>query len=367
VSLLRWKAFGLRAGAAAATGILLGGFAVAATASASPDAGTLRAANVRAQQVFGELPYGRNPLGAQIASSGVDPATGAVTIAVANYSDQLAEKLRDRYGADLVVRPGELPKFARLRIPESEARLSREARLGKKDGATPLFEGLCGTQVYCSPTRGGVLLEGQVGGAYYHCTATILGTVSGSPANATLTAGHCFDLSSPVYAGRSNPDVGGYQLGTVSSRRFSGSVDAEAIRWSTGNTAYNYLNNCVYIYSSDCRRITGGGGGSVGMAVQKSGITTGVTSGTLTRLNVSVNIADENGNVTPLTNQFETTACVIPGDSGGPLYSGGLLLGISSSVGGLDSSGNCTANTRSYFSTINASIQAVGFSARYTP
>ena len=58
---------------------------------------------------------------------------------------------------------------------------------------------------------------------------------------------------------------------------------------------------------------------------------------------------------------------MIPGDSGGPLYSGGLLLGITSAVGDLDSNGNCTSNTRSYYSTINASIQAVGFSARYTP
>jgi len=185
--LLRWKAIGLRAAAAAATGILLGGFAVATTASA--DESTLRAANARAQQIFGDLPYGRNGLGAQIASSAVDPASGAVTIALANYSDKLAGRLRDRYGADLVVKPGELPKLARLRIGKSQARLS------KKGGATPLAEGLCGTQVYCSPTRGGVLLEGEMGGYYYHCTATILGTVSGSPANATLTAGHCFDLS----------------------------------------------------------------------------------------------------------------------------------------------------------------------------
>lgn len=361
MSLLRWKALALRAGAAAATGILLGGFAVATTAAAAPDATALQAAYDRAQQIFGELPYGRNPLGARVASSGVDPADGAVTITLANYSDNLAGKLRDRYGADLVVRPGELPRLARLRISKSQAQLSRA------DAVTPLLEGLCANETYCSPTRGGVLLEGQSGGSYYHCTATVLGTVSGSPANATLTAGHCFDQSAPVYAGRSNPEIGGYQLGTVSSRRFSGNVDAEAIRWSTGNTAYNYLNNCVYIYSSDCRRITGGGGGSVGMAVQKSGITTGITSGTLTRLNVSVNVADEDGTVTQLTNQFETTACVIPGDSGGPLFSGGLLLGISSSVGGLNSSGNCTSSTRSYFSTINASMQAVGFSARYTP
>ncbi len=360
MSLLRRKAIGLRVGAAAAIGIILGGFAVEATATASPDANALQAATVRAQQIFGDLPFGENPLGAQIATSSVDPASGAVTITLANYSDKLADKLRDRYGADVVVRPGELPTFARLRVSKSESIMNRGA-------VAPRLEGLCANEIYCSPTRGGVLLEGVVGGSAYHCTATILGTVSGSPANATLTAGHCFPQSSAVYAGRSNPEIGGYQLGTVSSRRFSGSVDAEAIRWSTGNTAYNYLNNCVYIYSSDCRRITAGGGGSVGMAVQKSGITTGVTSGTLLRLNASVNVRDENGTVTTLTNQFESNTCVRPGDSGGPLYSGGLLLGIVSSVAGLDSNGNCTSSTRSYHSTINASIQAVGFSVRYTP
>ena len=362
MSLRRWRFVGLRAGAAAITGILLGGLGVAATAAAGPDASELRASSDRARHIFTALPYGANPLGARIASTGVDPASGAVTIALANYSDELAGRIRARYGADVVVRPGALPQLAVLRERKGEARID----LTRRGGAASLAEGLCANETYCSPTRGGVLLQAQSGDYVYSCTATILGTDNGT-GNATMTAGHCFDLSATVYAGRTNPSVGGYPLGTVTSRRFSGNADAETIRWSTGDTAYNYLTNCVWAYSTDCQRMTVGGGGYNGMAVQKSGITTGLTSGTITRSSVSVNVADDDGTVTTLTDQIETSACVIPGDSGGPLFAGSQLLGISSAVGGLDANGNCTANTRSYFTKLGNGNAAIGFRPRFTP
>jgi streptogrisin D len=181
-----------------------------------------------------------------------------------------------------------------------------------------------------------------------------------------MTAGHCFEPSAAVYAGRSNPDVTGYLLGYVSARKFSGNADAEAIRWTTGDTAYNYLSNCVYVYSSDCQRMTVGGGGYTGMAVQKSGITTGLTSGSLTNFSMSINVADDNGTVVALTDMIQTTACAIPGDSGGPLFSGSELLGITSAVGGLDSSGNCASTTRSYFDKLGNGNAAIGFYPRFT-
>jgi hypothetical protein len=353
----------MRAAAAAITGLLAGGLGVAASASA--DGSTFQTLNARARQIFADLPYGRNTLGAQVASSGVDAAGGSVTITLANYSDKLAGAIRARYGADVVVRAGELPKFAVRRERRSEAKVDLTRPAGT-NGAAPLAVGLCANQTYCSPTRGGVLLQAASGDLVYSCTATILGTVSGTPANATMTAGHCFEPSAAVYAGRSNPDVAGYLLGYVSGRRFSGNADAEDIRWTTGNTAYNYLSNCVYVYSSDCQRMTVGGGGYAGMAVQKSGITTGLTSGTITQFSMNVNIADENGTVVTITDMIQTTACVIPGDSGGPLFSGSQLLGITSAVGGLDTNGNCTSSTRSYFGKLGNGNAALGFSPRFT-
>jgi hypothetical protein len=155
MSLLPRRPAGVRMGAAAIIGILIGGLGVEATASASPDASTLQALNARARQIFTDLSYGKNALGAQIATSGVDFA-GAITITVANYSDKLADAIRTRYGADLVVRPGALPKFAVLRERRSEAKVDLTRHV-QANGTVPLAVGFCvrpaGVAMPVLPTR----------------------------------------------------------------------------------------------------------------------------------------------------------------------------------------------------------------------
>ncbi|WP_410088607.1 S1 family peptidase, partial [Streptomyces sp. t39] len=70
----------------------------------------------------------------------------------------------------------------------------------------------------------------------------------------------------------------------------------------------------------------------VGAQVFRSGSTTGLRTGRVTAVDATVNYPE--GTVTGL---IETTVCAEPGDSGGPLFSEGLALGVTS--GG---DGDCT-------------------------
>ncbi|MGC9665889.1 S1 family peptidase [Planosporangium sp. 12N6] len=281
----------------------------------------------------------------------------------------MARKIRLRFDSDrVVVRLGVLARPAVLRVPEAQAQINL-TQPGSEGGVTAQDSlGSCPTNVYCTPTRGGVLLQQASGGYVWSCTSTVLG-VDRAGRNATLTAGHCFDdPNAPVYAGRTSPEISGYRLGYRGDRNFAGTADVEEVEWFGNNGGFDKLNNCLIDYSQDCRRVTRSGSGddfAVGRSVQKSGITTHLTSGSVTRSSVNVNI-DDNGFIVSLADQLETSACVRPGDSGGPLFSGSTLLGITSAVGGLDDSGNCTVNTRSYFSKIGNATAAIGFSPRYS-
>ncbi|MDG4824809.1 S1 family peptidase [Asanoa sp. WMMD1127] len=97
--------------------------------------------------------------------------------------------------------------------------------------------------------------------------------------------------------------------------------------------------------------ITSFGPGTVGQRVHRSG-PSGVRSGTVTALNVTVNYAD--GTVTGL---IRTTICSQPGDSGGPLFAATVGIGITS--GG---SGSCTTGGTSYYASARAAATTYGVS-----
>ncbi|GGS78103.1 hypothetical protein J2S47_006415 [Streptomyces griseoviridis] len=76
-------------------------------------------------------------------------------------------------------------------------------------------------------------------------------------------------------------------------------------------------------------RITGTGAVSMGRRVFRSGGATGLRGGRVTAADAAVNHPE--GTVTGL---IETEVCAEAGDSGGPLFSEGLALGISSGGSG---------------------------------
>jgi streptogrisin B len=89
----------------------------------------------------------------------------------------------------------------------------------------------------------------------------------------------------------------------------------------------------------------------VGETVTRDGSTTGVHSGRVTALNVSVRYQG-GGKVDGL---IQTTVCAEPGDSGGPLYDGTKALGITS--GG---SGDCKTGGTTFFQPVTEAASVYG-------
>ncbi|MDQ0809265.1 streptogrisin D [Streptomyces sp. B3I7] len=159
-----------------------------------------------------------------------------------------------------------------------------------------------------------------------------------------LTAGHC----GPKGAVWFGDDGGATELGQTVSSRFPGN-DFSLIRYDNGQSA-GADANVVAIGDGKGVRIASAGDAAVGQRVFRSGSTSGLHDGTVTGLDATVNYPE--GTVTGL---IETDVCAEPGDSGGPLFSDGLALGVTS--GG---SGDCTSGGTTFFQPLRAAMSASG-------
>ncbi|HEY3528850.1 MAG TPA: S1 family peptidase [Nocardioides sp.] len=91
----------------------------------------------------------------------------------------------------------------------------------------------------------------------------------------------------------------------------------------------------------------------VGESVTRDGSTTGVHSGKVQALNVTVRYQG-GGKVSGL---IQTNVCAEPGDSGGPLYDGSKAIGLTS--GG---SGDCKSGGTTFFQPVTEALSAYGVS-----
>jgi streptogrisin B len=158
-----------------------------------------------------------------------------------------------------------------------------------------------------------------------------------------VTAGHCTNAATTWYAN----SAGTTALGTRTGTSFPGN-DYGIVRYT--NTSIPHPS-AVYTYPGQVT-IFGAGSASIGLAVCRSGSTTGVRCGVVTGLNATVNYAQ--GTVTGL---IRTNICAEAGDSGGPLYvaSTGVIIGILS--GG---SGNCSTGGTTFYQPIGEILAAYG-------
>ncbi|HZM78849.1 MAG TPA: S1 family peptidase [Candidatus Limnocylindrales bacterium] len=158
-----------------------------------------------------------------------------------------------------------------------------------------------------------------------------------------ITAGHCTAVASTWYANASHTTV----LGARAGSSFPGN-DYGIVRYT--NTGISHPS-AVFTHPG-LLTINGAGNAFVGLAVCRSGSTTGVRCGAITGLNQTVNFPD--GTVTGL---IRTNICAEPGDSGGPLYNPatGQIIGILS--GG---SGNCTTGGITFYQPIGEILAAYG-------
>ncbi|MFF0820619.1 S1 family peptidase [Micromonospora haikouensis] len=158
-----------------------------------------------------------------------------------------------------------------------------------------------------------------------------------------VTAGHCTTTATTWYADSAGTSV----LGSRAGSSFPGN-DYGIVRYTSTTVAHP---SAVHTYPGTLT-VTGTAAPVVGMAVCRSGATTGVRCGSITGLNATVNYAQ--GSVSGL---IRTNICAEPGDSGGPLYvaATGRIVGILS--GG---SGNCTTGGTSYYQPIGEILAAYG-------
>ncbi|MFD5112976.1 S1 family peptidase [Streptomyces sp. NPDC058220] len=153
-----------------------------------------------------------------------------------------------------------------------------------------------------------------------------------------LTAGHCTEGNPPWYTNSTHTT----SIGPTAGTSFPGN-DYGIVRYSNTSLAHPGTVGSV--------DITGAANATVGMAVTRRGSTTGIHSGSVTGLNATVNYGG--GDV--VSGLIRTNVCAEPGDSGGPLYSRTLAIGLTS--GG---SGNCSSGGTTYFQPVTEALSAYG-------
>ncbi|MFD5074039.1 S1 family peptidase [Streptomyces sp. NPDC058371] len=158
-----------------------------------------------------------------------------------------------------------------------------------------------------------------------------------------LTAGHCGPAGSVWFA----DNGGAQQVGRTITDSFPGS-DFSLVQYTNGQTEAG--SNVVAVGDGKGVRINGAADAAVGQRVFRSGSTSGLHDGKVTALNATVNYPE--GTVTGL---IETTVCAEPGDSGGPLFSDGVALGVTS--GG---NGDCASGGTTFFQPVIKAMTELG-------
>ncbi|MFF9060622.1 S1 family peptidase [Streptomyces sp. NPDC014882] len=158
-----------------------------------------------------------------------------------------------------------------------------------------------------------------------------------------LTAGHCGPAGADWFA----DDQGTRQVGRTVDSTFPGS-DFSLVRYTDGEAGPGA--DIVAIGDGNGVRITGVGDAAVGQRVFRSGSTTGLRDGEVTGLDATVNYPE--GTVSGL---IETSVCAESGDSGGPMFSEGVALGVTS--GG---SGDCTTGGTTFFQPVTRALAQLG-------
>lgn len=169
-------------------------------------------------------------------------------------------------------------------------------------------------------------------GGQYRCSLGF-NVVSGSTYY-FLTAGHCGSLVSTWYTNSGHTTL----IGPTINYSFPGD-DYALVRYD--NTSLSHPGGFTLADAF------------VGEKVTRDGSTTGVHSGTVTALNVSVRYRGHPGGT--VNGLIQTTVCAEGGDSGGPLYDGSKALGLTS--GG---SGDCTSGGTTFFQPVREAVNAYG-------
>lgn len=151
------------------------------------------------------------------------------------------------------------------------------------------------------------------------------------------TAGHCGKQGVKV-----SQTKDGAAMGTVGGSIFPGS-DMGFVNTVQGTTLTPEING----YGQASITVTGHQQAAVGTKICRSGSTTGVKCGSITRHNTSVRYQE--GTIQGVTS---SSACCEPGDSGGSWFVGGEAQGVTSGT-----RGGCKGGGESYYQPLNPLLQ----------
>ncbi|WP_033342636.1 S1 family peptidase [Catenuloplanes japonicus] len=206
--------------------------------------------------------------------------------------------------------------------PRDLARLSRTGATVVREPGTRTKRLAGGDSIY--PTGG------------YRCTIGFNARSTSAPKEYYfITSGHCVGPVGSTVRIIANGTIIGTVVQRLEPRDFA------LVRYVSTVTVPH--PSAVNRYDGTLQPITTFGTATVGQQVQRAGSTTGLWNGTVTAVNVTVNYADG----TRISGLIRTNLCSEPGDSGGPLFSTTIGLGLAS--GG---SGNCTSGGVTYFTPV---------------
>lgn len=163
-------------------------------------------------------------------------------------------------------------------------------------------------------------------GGQYRCSLGF-NAVSGSTYY-FLTAGHCGKVAKTWYTNANHSTL----IGPTIGYSFPGD-DYALVRYDNASLSHPGGYTVADAF--------------VGESVTRKGSTTGVHTGTVTALNVTVRY--QGGGL--VRGLIQTTVCAEPGDSGGPLYDGTKALGLTS--GG---SGDCRSGGTTFFQPVREAV-----------
>jgi len=215
---------------------------------------------------------------------------------------------------------------ALAKVKSAVASLGVGARLQSVAGTFALDGVIGGDAIYGSRYRCSLGFNVKSGSTYYF-----------------LTAGHCGKAEPTWWTSQNHTTL----LGSTVSATFPGK-DYALVQYAS--SYYSALDTKGLAGNAD---ITGAANAYVHEKVTRDGSTTGIHSGEVTALNVTVHYSG-GGTVRGL---IQTTVCAEPGDSGGPLYDGTLAIGLTS--GG---SGDCRSGGTTFFQPVTAALSAYNVS-----
>ncbi len=188
---------------------------------------------------------------------------------------------------------------------------------------------------------GGVVGGDAIFGGGARCSLGFNVSVDGAPG--FLTAGHCGNESEAWTADQ----AGAQALGTVQDTKFP-ETDFALVMYDDATTQ---PESAVKLADGSNQAIGRAVEASVGLKVQRSGSTTGVSDGEVTGLNATVNYGG--GDI--VNGLIQTNVCAEPGDSGGAMFAGDAAVGLTS--GG---SGDCTQGGETFFQPVTGALEATG-------